>query len=48
MTNEEIYEKVMGHAPKKDFGLKGLFSWDDINALMNAVKNCSIPDVVNL
>ena len=47
MTNEEIYENVMGHKPNKEFGIKGLFSWDDIDALMNAVKNCSIPAVVN-
>ena len=44
MTNEEIYENVMGHEPNKEFGLKGSFSWDDIDALMTAVKNCSIPD----
>mgnify|MGYP003611308116 CR=1 FL=1 len=30
----------------KEFGIKGSFSWDDIDALMNAVKNCSIPPVV--
>lgn len=46
MTNEEIYENVMGHKPNKEFGLKGSFSWDDINALMTAAKNCSIPDIV--
>lgn len=46
MTNEEIYENVMGHKPNKEFGIKGSFSWDDIDALMNAVKNCSIPAVV--
>ena len=46
MTNEEIYENVMGHKPNKEFGLKGSFSWDDIDALMTAVKNCSIPAVV--
>ena len=46
MTNEEIYENVMGHKPNKEFGVKGSFSWDDIDALMNAVKNCSIPAVV--
>ena len=46
MTNEEIYENVMGHKPNKEFGVKGSFSWDDINTLMTAVKNCSIPDVV--
>ena len=47
MTNEEIYEKVMGHKPNKEFGVKGSFSWDDIDALMTeAEKNCSIPDVV--
>lgn len=47
MTNEEIYEKVMGHKPNKEFGVKGSFDWNDIDALMNeAVKNCSIPDVV--
>lgn len=47
MTNEEIYEKVMGHKPNKEFGAKGSFSWNDIDALMNeAVKNCSIPVVV--
>lgn len=47
MTNEEIYEKVMGHKPNKEFGVKGSFGWDDIDALMNeAVKNCSIPNVV--
>ena len=46
MTNEEIYENVMGHKPNKEFGVKGSFSWDDIDALMNAVKNCSIPVVV--
>ena len=46
MTNEEIYENVMGHKPNKEFGLKGSFSWDDIDALMTAAKNCSIPDVV--
>ena len=45
MTNEEIYENVMGHKPNKEFGIKGSFSWDDIDALMNAVKNYSIPDV---
>ena len=45
MTNEEIYENVMGHKPNKEFGLKGSFSWDDIDALMTAVKNCSIPVV---
>ena len=43
MTNEEIYEKVMGHKPNKEFGVKGSFSWDDIDTLMNEVKNCSIP-----
>lgn len=43
MKNEEIYENVMGHKPNKEFGLKGSFSWDDIDALMTAVKNCSIP-----
>ena len=48
MTNEEIYEKVMGHKPNKEFGVKGSFGWNDIDALMNeAVKNCSIPNVVN-
>lgn len=46
MTNEEIYENVMGHKPNKEFGIKGSFSWDDIDALMTAVKNCSIPAVV--
>ena len=46
MTNEKIYENVMGHKPNKEFGVKGSFSWDDIDALMNAVKNCSIPAVV--
>lgn len=46
MTNEEIYENVMGHKPNKEFGLKGSFSWDDIDALMTAVKNCVIPAVV--
>lgn len=47
MTNEEIYEKVMGHKPNKEFGVKGSFSWNDIDALMTeAVKNCSIPRVV--
>jgi len=44
MKNEEIYEKVMGHKPNKEFGVKGSFSWNDIDDLMNeAVKNCSIP-----
>ena len=37
MTNEEIYENVMGHKPNKEFGIKGSFSWDDIDALMTAV-----------
>lgn len=46
MTNEKIYENVMGHKPNKEFGVKGSFSWHDIDALMNAVKNCSIPAVV--
>ena len=47
MTNEEIYEKVMGHKPNKEFGIKGSFDWNDIDALMNeVVKNCSIPNVV--
>jgi len=46
MTNEKIYENVMGHKPSKEFGVKGSFSWDDIDALMNAVKNCSIPAVI--
>ena len=46
MTNEEIYENVMGHKPNKEFGIKGSFSWDDIDRLMTAVKNCSIPAVV--
>ena len=46
MTNEEIYENVMGHKPNKELGVKGSFSWDDIDALMTAVKNCSIPNVV--
>jgi len=46
MTNEEIYENVMGHKPNKEFGVKGSFGWEDIEALMNAaVKNCSIPVV---
>lgn len=45
MTNEEIYENVMGHKPNKEFGVKGSFSWNDINSLMNAVKNYSIHDV---
>ena len=35
MKNEEIYEKVMGHKPNKEFGVKGSFSWNDIDALMN-------------
>ena len=34
LTNEEIYEKVMGHKPNKEFGERGSFSWDDIDALM--------------
>ena len=38
MTNEEIYETVMGHKPNKDFGIKGSFSLNDINALMNEAK----------
>jgi hypothetical protein len=38
MTNEEIYESVMGHKPNKDFGIKGPFSWNDIDALMNEAK----------
>lgn len=43
MTNEEIYEKVMGHKPNKEFGVKATLGWNDIDALMNeAVKNCSI------
>ena len=47
MTNEEIYEKVMGHKPNKEFGVKGSFSWNDIDDLMNeAVKNCSTPVVM--
>ena len=47
MKNEEIYEKVMGHKPNKEFGVKGSFSWNDIDDLMNeAVKNCSIPNVI--
>lgn len=45
MTNEEIYENVMGHKPNKEFGLKGSFSWDDIDALMTAAKNYVIPTV---
>lgn len=45
MTNEEIYEKVMGDKPNKEFGLKFLFSWNDIDELMSAVKKCSLPDV---
>ena len=45
MTNEEIYENVMGHKPNKEFGIKGSFSWDDIDALMNEVKKLSISDV---
>ena len=46
MTNEKIYENVIGHKPNKEFGVKVSFSWDDIDALMNAVKNCYIPVVV--
>lgn len=46
MTNEKIYENVMGHKPNKEFGVKDSFSWDDINALMNAAKNCVIPTVM--
>lgn len=47
MKNEEIYEQVMGHKPNKGFGVKGSFGWDDIDNLMTeAVKNCSVPDVV--
>lgn len=42
MTNEEIYENVMGHKPNKEFGIKGSFSWADIDALMNAVSNSFI------
>ena len=46
MKNEEIYEKVMGHKPNKEFGVKGSFSWNNIDDLMNeAVKNCSTPNV---
>ena len=42
LTNEEIYEKVMGHKPNKEFGERGSFSWDDIDALMTeAIKQYS-------
>jgi len=46
MTNDEIYENIMGHKPNKEFGVKGSFGWEDIEALMEASKkNFSIPIV---
>lgn len=34
MTAEEVFKKVMGHEPNKEFGVHGSFHWDDIIRLM--------------
>jgi len=49
MTNEQIYKKVVGHKPNKKFGIKGSFSWDDINKLMNeTIENYIISNGIKL
>lgn len=38
MSNEEVFEHIMGHKPNKEFGVSGRFTWDDIETLMNAAR----------